>query len=58
MSTRTEHKETKDHKIMNTEIQTVGKAIILQQVIRWLAIAGIFWLCLTFADTWVRLALS
>lgn len=58
MQTITEHREKKDHKIMNTEIKQIGISILLQSVIKWAAIVGIAWMVLTFADVWIRLALA
>lgn len=50
-------RETKESTSMNTDIKTVGAAMIVQQCIRWVAIFVIFWLALSFVDSWVRLAL-
>lgn len=38
---------------MNTEIQTIGGAIIAQTVIRYVAYLAIAYLALSFADGWV-----
>ena len=46
---RTETKETR----MNTEIQTIGGAIIAQTVIRYAAYIALAWLALSYADGWV-----
>jgi len=42
---------------MNTEIQTVGAAIIVQTAIRYAAYFAIAWLVLSFADGWIMAAL-
>jgi len=38
---------------MNTEIQTVGLALIAQTAIRYVAILALAWLALSFIDGWV-----
>jgi hypothetical protein len=44
---------TREETRMNTEIQTIGAAVIGQTVIRYGAYIAIAWLVLTFADGWV-----
>ena len=43
---------------MNTEIQTIGGAIIAQTVIRYAAYLAMLWMVLTFADGWVAAWIS
>lgn len=43
---------------MNTEIQTVGNAILIQTLIRYAAYIVIAWLPLSFADGWVTAYLT
>jgi hypothetical protein len=50
MGDRTYKEETR----MNTEIHTVGMAMIAQTVIRYAAYIAIAWLALSFADGWVQ----
>lgn len=47
------HRTTTESTSMNTEIQTVGAAIIAQTVIRYATIFALAWLALSFIDGWV-----
>ena len=47
--TRTIHEESR----MNREIQTVGTAIVVQTIIRYVAYLGLAWLALSYVDGWV-----
>ncbi|MDX1819301.1 MAG: hypothetical protein R3197_00265 [Paracoccaceae bacterium] len=39
--------------IMNTEIRTIGAAVLIQNAIRMAACVAIVWLVLSFADRWI-----
>lgn len=54
----TTHNENKDHKSMSTNIQSVGKAILLQTAIKWASICFMVWMALSFADVWIKLVLA
>lgn len=43
---------------MNTEMQTIGGAILIQTAIRYAAYIAIAWLALGFIDGWVMAYLS
>ncbi|MDE4189621.1 hypothetical protein [Phaeobacter gallaeciensis] len=43
---------------MNTEIHTVGIAVIAQTAIRYAAIFALVWLAFSFIDGWVMAYLS
>jgi hypothetical protein len=38
---------------MNTQITTIGAAVLLQNIVRYAAYVAIAWLALSFADGWV-----
>lgn len=56
MSTYQETKQTSTN--MNTNINTIGWAIVFQTVIRYGAFLAMAWLFLTFADVWVTAYIS
>jgi hypothetical protein len=43
---------------MNTEIQTIGGAMLIQTLIRYAAYIAIAWLALSFIDAWVMAYLA
>ena len=43
---------------MNTEISTIGNAVLIQSLIRYAAYVLIAWLILSFADGWIMAAIS
>ena len=43
---------------MNTEMQTIGGAILMQNVIKYASYIAIAWLTLSFVDGWVMAWLS
>ena len=43
---------------MNTEIQTIGGAILFQTAIRCAANVAIAWIVLSFADGWIMAAIE
>jgi hypothetical protein len=47
------HRTITETTSMNTEIQTVGLAIIVQTVVRYAALFALAWLALSFVDGWV-----
>lgn len=52
------HRTTTESTRMNTEIQTVGLAMIAQTAIRYVAVLALVWLALAFIDGWVMAYLA
>ena len=42
-----------ESKSMDTQIQTIGAAIIFQNVIKYAAYIAMTWIVLSFADVWI-----
>lgn len=52
------HRTKTESTSMNTEIQTVGMALIAQTAVRYAAIFALAWLALSFIDGWVMAYLA
>lgn len=42
-----------ESKSMNTNIQTIGAAIVFQNAIKYVALIAMLWIVMSFADSWV-----